>query len=555
MGKQVSTIKNPILRGFNPDPSILRVGDDFYIATSTFEWFPGVQIHHSKDLVHWRLLTHPLDRVGLLDLSGNPNSAGVWAPDLSYHDGLFYLIYTNVRSLDWIYNDTPNYLVTASDIMGPWSKPIYLNSSGFDPSLFHDEDGRKWLVNMQWDFRPNRNTFAGILLQEYSPAEQKLVGPIRNIFKGTSIGLTEAPHLYRRNGYYYLLTAEGGTVYEHAATMARSKNIWGPYEVDPLNPILTSVENRELVLQKAGHGSLVETAGGEWYLAHLCGRPLKPQWACNLGRETALQKCVWSPDGWLRLAQGTNQPLVEVEGPDLPAYPFEPIPERDDFDCTELSIHFNSLRIPVSPDWLSLSERPGYLRLRGMESLSSWQRQSLIARRQQAFRCEAQTCLEFEPETFQQMAGLICLYDSRNYFYLCVSYDEEAGKSLRILDCDRGSYSEPLDQPHSLDGWERLYLKVTLDYDSLQFYYSPDNLAWQKIGPELAASRLSDEYCASAKGSFTGTYIGLCAQDLSGRRIAADFDYFEYREFPEMAGKTQNRDTRLIEDVLREITA
>jgi xylan 1,4-beta-xylosidase len=136
-----------------------------------------------------------------------------------------------------------------------------------------------------------------------------------------------------------------------------------------------------------------------------------------------------------------------------------------------------------------------------------------------------------------------------------VSYDEEAGKSLRILDCDRGSYSEPLDQPHSLDGWERLYLKVTLDYDSLQFYYSPDNLAWQKIGPELAASRLSDEYCASAKGSFTGTYIGLCAQDLSGRRIAADFDYFEYRELPELAGKAQHRDTNFIEDVLSEITA
>src|SRR5207244_12626320 len=144
-------IKNPILRGFNPDPSILRVGDDYYIATSTFEWFPGVQIHHSKDLVNWHLLTRPLTRTSQLDLRGNPNSAGVWAPDLSYYDGLFYLIYTDVKSLDWIYNDTHNYLVTAPNIMGPWSEPIYLNSSGFDPSLFHDEDGRKWLLNMQWD--------------------------------------------------------------------------------------------------------------------------------------------------------------------------------------------------------------------------------------------------------------------------------------------------------------------------------------------------------------------------------------------------------------------
>ncbi len=550
MGKNVSTIKNPILRGFNPDPSILRVGEDYYIATSTFEWFPGVQIHHSKDLVNWRLLTHPLSRVSQLDLRGNPNSAGVWAPCLSYHDGLFYLIYTNVKSLDWIYNDTHNYLVTAPDINGPWSEPIYLNSSGFDPSLFHDEDGRKWLVNMQWDFRPNHNTFAGILLQEYSSLEQKLVGPIHRIFKGTAIGLTEAPHLYKHDDYYYLMTAEGGTVYEHAVTMARSKNIRGPYEVDPLNPILTSAQNGELVLQKAGHAALVETQTGEYYLAHLCGRPLKPQLACNLGRETALQKCYWSEDGWLRLTHNNNQPLVEVEGPDLPLFPFTPEPERDDFDSLTLSIHFNSLRIPVAESWLSLTERAGYLRLYGRESLSSWHNQSLIARRQQAFRCEAQTCLEFEPKTFQQMAGLICIYDTRNYFYLCVSYDERVGKSLRIIDCDRGAYSELVDTPLSLEGVDRIYLKVRADYDKIQFYYSSDNLNWQKVGSVLSASRLSDEYCASAKGSFTGSFIGLCVQDLSGQRCVADFDYFEYREFPEIEALNQAPNTYLAEDLL-----
>jgi xylan 1,4-beta-xylosidase len=383
---------------------------------------------------------------------------------------------------------------------------------------------------MQWDFRSNRNTFAGILIQEYSPTKQKLVGPIRNIFKGTSIKLTEGPHLYKRDGYYHLLTAEGGTVYEHAVTMARSKNIFGPYEVHPQNPVLTSAANRELVLQKAGHASLVETQQGEWYMVHLVGRPLKPQWACNLGRESALQKCYWSADGWLRLIQGNNQPLVEVEGPALPPFPFQSEPEHDDFDTAELSIHFSSLRIPVEESWLNLTERPGYLRLRGRESLSSWQRQSLIARRQQAFRCEVETCLEFEPETFQQIAGLICLYDSRNYFYLCVSYDEEIGKSLRIIECNRGEYSEPGDQLVSLEGLTRIYLKVNIDYDALQFYYSPDGQDWLAIGPVLAASRLSDEYCASANGSFTGSFIGMCAQDLSGRRLVADFDYFDYRE-------------------------
>src|SRR4051812_3174109 len=170
-------IQNPILRGFNPDPSIVRVGDDFYIATSTFEWFPGVQIHHSRDLVNWRLLTHPLTRLSQLDLRGDAISGGIWAPDLSYADGKFWLIYTDVKNWLGAFKDTHNYLVTASDINGPWSDPIYLNSSGFDPSLFHDQDGRKWLVNELHDYRKNHNRFAGIVLQEYSVEEQKLVGP------------------------------------------------------------------------------------------------------------------------------------------------------------------------------------------------------------------------------------------------------------------------------------------------------------------------------------------------------------------------------------------
>jgi xylan 1,4-beta-xylosidase len=231
-------ITNPILRGFNPDPSIVRVGDDYYIATSTFEWYPGVQIHHSKDLVHWRLLTRPLRRASQLDLRGDPDSCGVWAPCLTHADGLFHLVYTDVKrygraTVGGMSSASPrdfhNYLVTARRIDGDWSEPIYLNSSGFDASLFHDADGRKYLVNMLWDHRPGRDRFAGIVLQEYSPREQKLVGRRRLIFRGTSIGFTEGPHLYRRGGYYYLLVAEGGTFWGHAVTMARSPAIDGPY--------------------------------------------------------------------------------------------------------------------------------------------------------------------------------------------------------------------------------------------------------------------------------------------------------------------------------------
>ena len=226
-------IRNPVLRGFNPDPSIVRVGDDYYIATSTFEWFPGVCIHHSRDLEHWRLVSHPLDRPALLDMRGDPNSGGVWAPCLSWSGGLFHLVYTDMKRWAGQVKDCHNYLTTAPSVEGPWSDPVFLNSSGFDASLFHDTDGRKWLLNMLWDHRAAQSGFGGILLQEYSAERKQLVGEPSLVFRGTDLGLVEGPHLYKRGGFYYLLTAEGGTFATHAATVARSARLQGPYEVMP----------------------------------------------------------------------------------------------------------------------------------------------------------------------------------------------------------------------------------------------------------------------------------------------------------------------------------
>jgi xylan 1,4-beta-xylosidase len=522
-------ITNPILPGFNPDPSILRVGDDYFIATSTFEWFPGVQIHYSKDLVHWKLVTRPLNRVSQLDMIGNADSGGIWAPCLSWHDGIFYLIYTDMKNWRKNYKESHNYLVTAPNIMGPWSDPIYLNSSGFDPSLFHDDDGRKWYVNMLWDFRAGGapGYFAGILLQEYDARAQQLTGPIRNIFKGSPIGWVEGAHLYKHDGYYYLMTAEGGTGYNHAVTVARSTSLEGPYEIDPQNPMLTSQGKPELELQKAGHASIVETQNGEWYMVHLCSRPVGPERRCILGRETAIQKCVWSDDGWLRLEHDGNSPQVSVPAPELLENPFEAGPVRDDFDHEELNIHFQTLRVPADDSWLSLKARPGWLRLYGRESLHSRHRQSLIARRVQAFRCEASTCLEFEPETFQQMAGLTAFYDATTHYYLYVSYDEGKGKHLNLLATDLDELDLPLEKEVNIDGWERIYLKVTFDYETLQFAYSQDGETWKNIGPVYDATKLSDDY---GPESFTGAFIGLCVQDLSGQRKHADFDWFEYIE-------------------------
>lgn len=521
-------IQNPILRGFNPDASIIRTGDDYYIATSTFEWFPGVLIHHSRDLVHWRPVARPLDRLSLLDLRGIPSSGGIWAPSLSYNDGLYYLCYTNVVGRRGVYKDLHNYVITAPAIEGPWSEPVYLNSSGFDHFLFHDTDGRKWLFNMQWDFRKNHNRFAGIIMQEFCPEKGKLSGPVKLVTQGTSLGVTEGPMVYQRNGYYYLLVAEGGTGINHAATMLRSQAIDGPYELDPDYPLLTTLGATDHPLLKAGHGSLVETQNGEWFMAHICSRPLPDGSRLSpLGRETSLQRVVWTDDGWLRLEGGGRLPKLEVEPPKLPSYPFPVEPEREHFDGEQLSIHWNSLRIPIDETWLSLSERPGHLRLFGQESLYSWNRQSLIARRLHSLDCEISTSVEFEPETFTQMAGLVLFYDESDHFYLRISHNEHFGKHLTVIINQQGVYDESEDVV-SIEGWVCCYLKAVIYKEKIQFYYSANGENWNSIGPELYSGVLADEYMN--KLSFTGAFAGVCVQDLRGTKLHADFDYFDYKQ-------------------------
>jgi xylan 1,4-beta-xylosidase len=521
-------IQNPILRGFNPDASAIRVGGDYYIATSTFEWFPGVVIHHSKDLANWRPLTRPLSRVSQLDLRGVPSSGGIWAPSLSYEGGTFYLCFTNVVGRKGVYKDLHNYVVTAPSIEGPWSEPIYLNSSGFDHFLFHDTDGRKYVFNMQWDFRMNKSRFAGIIMQEYDPAERKLTGPVRKVTSGTDLGVTEGPMVYKKDGYYYLLLAEGGTGSQHAATLMRSKSVDGPYEADPDYPVLTTRGHPEHPLQKAGHGSLVDTPAGDWYMVHICSRQLPDGSGLSfLGRETAIQKVIWTEDGWLRLSSGGRLPELAIPAPDLPACPFPKEPVRDDFDAPELSVHWHTLRVPAEESWLSLKERPGHLRLRGRESLYSLHRQSLAARRIQSFRCQVETCVEFEPAHYNQMAGLVLYYDDQDHYYLRISHDEVLGKHLEIVISDQGQYTEA-DAKVSVAGWGRCYLRASLDMENLQFSYSPDGKEWTDIGPVLYTGLLSDEY--KRKLSFTGAFAGVCVQDINGTMLHADFDYFDYRD-------------------------
>jgi xylan 1,4-beta-xylosidase len=532
-------IRNPILPGFNPDPSILRVGDDYYIATSTFEWFPGVQIHHSRDLLNWRLLTRPLRRASQLDMRGDPDSCGVWAPCLTWSNGLFWLVYTDVKRYGRTsvggasgasLRDFHNYVVTSPTIDGEWSDPVYLNSSGFDPSLFHDDDGRQWLVNQLWDHRPGRNRFNGIVLQEYSHEQRTLIGERRNIFPGTSIGFTEAPHLYQRNGWYYLITAEGGTGWGHAMTMARSRSLAGPYELHPDKYIITARDRPHAPLQRAGHGDFVETQTGETYAVYLCGRPLPNRGRCVLGRETAIQKMTWGADDWLRTLDGSGTPTLETPAPALPAAPVAARAARDEFDAKDLPIDFQWLRSPQPEELFSLSARPGFLRLFGRETIGSQFRQSLVARRQQAQCYSASTAMEFDPAHYQQSAGLVCYYNSAKFHYLHVTHDDEHGRHLRVMTCTPDSpqtdaFTAPVKLPPG-----RVELRVEVDFERLRFAYRVGSGDWQFLPELFDASILSDEATAPGAPNFTGAFVGVACQDVSGAARPADFDWFEYRE-------------------------
>lgn len=516
-------VVNPILPGFNPDPCILRVENMYYIAVSSFEWLPGVRVYSSDNLADWEHCTDILTRQ--VDLRGNPKNCSIWAPQLSYHDGLFYLMYTDVKSTKRPFKDSHNYLMTAASIHGPWSEPVYLNSSGFDPSLFHDEDGRKWLLNCLWDYRVTEgNKSSGIVIQEYDHRQGKLVGKPQKLFDCTPLKKTEAPHIYKRGGYYYLITAEGGTGSGHAVTVARSKELLGTYEVDPLNPMLTSRNAPGLELQCAGHGSLVETPDGGWYMAHLCTRPVEGEFAI-LGRETALQQVFWDEEGWLRLMAGGNAPQVRV-----------PLPEwitgsgvgfgagkvfEDDFSDASLRKEWNTLRIPADDSWCSLSARKGYLRILAGESPQSLFRHHIVAVRQTDKSFRAETNVDFQPDMYLQMAGLLLYLNEDNYWYACVSHEEGRGKVLRVMRCERDGFElDPV--LIDLNPDEMVQLAVEVNGIHGQFYYrTTEEQEWQTLGLPRHIGFLS--------GGFTGNFVGIAVHDMNRFGGSyADFEYFRY---------------------------
>ncbi|MBQ7359482.1 MAG: family 43 glycosylhydrolase [Lachnospiraceae bacterium] len=569
-------IHNPILKGFCPDPSIIRVGEDYFIATSTFEWWPGVRLWHSTDLQNWTQIPSPLQRESQLNLQGDPCSGGVWAPCLTYDGERFFLVYTDVKTKKGRFYNTHNYVVWSDDIYGPWSEPVYLNSIGFDPSLFHDSDGRKYLVNMI-------NGFKGILVQELEPETMKLIGERKMVYEGSGLGCLEGPHIYHIGEWYYLVAAEGGTGYDHGVTMARAKSVWGPFETAPNNPIITSDKEDPCALQKCGHGDLIDTPEGEWYMVHLCSRPVPETKWCTLGRETAIQKLRLKEDGWFEMYDGGNfgkwttpglgeetgeaqaktalQGAATVKdasrkqekGVEISTTVQENLSFYDDFADTSLDLRYSAPRLDYHY-FVDLKSRPGYLRMKGMESMNSLHKVSHLAVRQQAYECEVETSMEFVPKYEEQMAGLSYAYDARCFYLLAKTVNAQGKTVLCMLKSNTEVITDECQPVEvSKDGKLRLKVKIFDGGRSGQFYYcvsesagveesvgkangketginsdaqpSPDaeNNSWTAIGPVFTTELCSDEY---ARG-FCGAHFGMYVHDMTGLGLHADFDYFK----------------------------
>ena len=324
--------------------------------------------------------------------------------------------------------------------------------------------------------------------------------------------------------------------------MARSRTLLGPYELHPDVYILSARHRPDAALQRAGHADLVETQSGETYMVYLCGRPLRNRGRCTLGRETAIQPMTWGADGWLRTTGREGIPMIDVPAPHgvVPQPP--PVAAiREDFDGGALPIDFQWLRTPRPEELFSLRTRQGHLRLHGRETIGSLFTQALVARRQQAHCFSASTIVEFEPRHFQQMAGLVCYYNSSKFHYFYISRDD-GGKHLRVMSALPDQVTaDAFTAPIPVADGVPIELRVEVDYERLHFAYRVSGARWQWLPRPFDASILSDEATAPGMPNFTGAFVGMACQDLAGTALPADFDWFEYRERDYVADVTSER--------------
>jgi xylan 1,4-beta-xylosidase len=512
------TFRNPVLPGCYPDPSICRAGDDYYLVTSTFEYFPGLPIFHSRDLVHWDQLGHVLDRASQFPLDDVRPSGGLYAPTIRFSNGTFYVINTLVDGK----TKSGNFIVTATNPTGPWSEPYWLEDApGIDPSLFFDEDGSVWYVGNRMAAQSQYEGHTEIWLQELDIKNMRLTGEISVLWEGAlkKAIWAEAPHLYKIKGYYYLMIAEGGTAHNHAVTIARSDKVTGPYEGNPRNPIVT---HRHLGLDYpivgTGHADLVETQTGEWWMVLLAMRPYGGYFY-NLGRETFLVPVRWEED-WPIVSPGTGRVESSYPVPDLPERAWSAAPARDDFDTSTLAFYWNFLRTPRD-EFYSLSECPGHLRLRlRPQRLSEQTNPSFVGRRQQHVHFRAQCVMEFSSQNDYECAGLALVQNNNFHFLFVLTKGSEP--VVRLIKRANGT-EVLLAEQTVLPG--QISLKVEAHEQAYSFYFSNQADEWKVLAKEVDGRILS----TPVAGGFVGAYLGLYASS-NGQPSTnyADFDWFDY---------------------------
>ncbi len=543
----MSVIKNPIIPGMAPDPSILRVGEDYYIATSTFHWKPAIQIFHSRDLANWQLLTYALDDEEV-DLQGTNTPAGIWAPHLSYdkQTGKYWLAFCHIQNMAGREFNAESYIMSADQVTGPWTKPAYLTSIGFDPSLFHDEDGKHYAAVLEWETREDYQAPGHIVIAEVDLPSGRVHEWHRVTTGFTTRGCVEAPQIYQHGGYYYLLLASGGTGYAHGVEIGRSKEIFGPYEPNPTGePIITSsphhlfslgdpdaghfeMYNPHSKLQKSGHGSLVETPDGRWYMAHLTSRPLPGQKLNPLGRETALQEMRWTQEGWLELADGSNLAKETVTVPGTVKQDRQAVDVEDHFAADHYDHRFMTPYHGQSSDWVTVQD--GHLLISGRNSLFSQVAPSIMGTRATSLHYDLQTKVTFHPDHYSETAGVGLYYDANNWFYVrLVQADNERETVLRVLQAKQGQrIDDYLDEVPVPDE----SVEVRLRYDEGQVvvaYRFTSQDEWQQLGGRYDLAYLSDEGVNGEPGEiggFTGLFNFIGAVDAYQHQSAGKFAYY-----------------------------
>lgn len=510
------TYNNPVIRGFNPDPSVLRVGDDYYCVTSTFQYFPAIPIYHSKDLVNWKRIGHAITESEYLDLSNSADSHGIWAPDISYHGGKYW-IFAPFRLNN---EDTENgenqtgrlriqLVMWADRPEGPYSAPQVVEVDDIDPSHFVDEDGTRYMI-----------TAPGVTVTQLDATGTKIVKPPVTVWEGTNRA-PEGPHILKKDGYYYAILAEGGTGFGHRISIARAKDLYGPYEVCPHNPVLMQTD-REALIQKSGHGKLVQTQNGDWWVMYLCARRNIDD-HCTLGRETAMDPVVWTDDGWFSVGSGV--PSHEQTAPNLPEHKWELPPVRDDFDQNALSLEWMFVRNPKAGNY-SLTERPGHLRLKGsLYDLSEVRAYNTVVRRETELSYQAIAKLAYAPDFDGQEAGLVCYSGIHTFIKLCKA--QVGGKIVYHVIQSVNGVLTVLGEAEASQGLGDVFFKIDVKAQSRQFLYSHDGDNWTQVAVAADCRFLSTEHNTIGK-HHTGTMVGMYHHNPTYRYVNADFDWFEY---------------------------